>query len=287
MLIEIDIHSGFCFGVQKAIDKAEDTLNKGEKLYCLGEIVHNGIEVTRLTQMGMKTIHPEEIESVKNKTILLRSHGEPPSSYYILNANKNKVIDATCPVVLKLQQRVKMSFTKLQETKGQLIIFGKQGHPEVIGLNGQINNKAIIVSNIADLSKINFNLPIELYSQTTMPLDIFQLIKMELENKAKNTLVIHDTICRQVANRVPHLKKFSQKHDMILFVSGKKSSNGKLLFEVCKKQNANSYFVSSPNEIEATWFSANKSIGICGATSTPKWLLEKVKDKVTAILNID
>lgn len=287
MLIEIDTHSGFCFGVQKAIDKAEELLTQGTDLYCLGDIVHNGIEVDRLTQMGMHTTSEDQIENIKNKTVLIRSHGEPPASYSSLNENNNQIVDATCPVVLKLQQRIKNSFIEIKKQNGQLVIFGKLGHPEVIGLNGQTNNQAIIVSNTSDLDQLDYKLPIELYSQTTMPLDTFQEVKNELERKAKNTLDIHDTICRQVANRVPRMKEFSKKHDLILFVSGKKSSNGKLLFGVCKKHNPNSYFISSVDELKASWFSTKQSIGICGATSTPRWLLDKTKLHVKTILNID
>lgn len=286
MLIEVDTHSGFCFGVQKAIDKAEELLIQGENLYCLGDIVHNGIEVDRLTQKGMNTTSTDQIKNIKNETVLIRSHGEPPASYSSLKKNNNQIIDATCPVVLKLQQRIKNSFLEIKKKNGQLLIFGKHGHPETIGLNGQTNNQAIIVSNLNDLNQLDFNRPIELFSQTTMPLDTFQDVKNELELKAKNSLVIHDTICRQVANRVPHMKEFSQKHDVIIFVSGKKSSNGKLLFEVCKKQNTNSYFISSANELEIIWFSNIQSIGICGATSTPKWLLAKIELHVKTILNI-
>ena len=286
MYIEIDTSSGFCFGVQKAIDKAEGLLTQGEELYCLGDMVHNREEVNRLTQLGMTTITYNHIQQLPHKTILLRSHGEPPSIYSQLGKNQNKIVDATCPVVLKLQQRIKQCYLTLSKNNGQLVIFGKKGHPEVIGLNGQTGNQAIVVSGLSDLEQIDFNRPIELYSQTTMSLDAFRSIKKEIENRATAKVISHDTICRQVANRVPHLKEFSSKYDVILFVSGKKSSNGKFLFEVCKKQNHNSYFISSPEEVDRQWLDKKKSIGICGATSTPKWLMEKVKQYLIATLNL-
>lgn len=285
MQIEIDINSGFCFGVQRAIDKASELLTQGEKLYCLGDIVHNHEEVNRLNQSGMTTISHNNAEQLIGKTILLRSHGEPPSTYKNLKKNQNKIIDATCPVVLKLQQRIKQSYKNIEIENGQLVIFGKNGHPEVLGLNGQTDNQAIIVTKLSDLDQLDFNRPIELYSQTTMSLDTFHLISKELEKKANNKLIIHDTICRQVANRVPQITNFAKTHDVVLFVSGKKSSNGKFLFSVCKQSNSNSYFISTPEEIELKWFEGKENAGISGATSTPQWLMEKVKRYVTDRLN--
>jgi 4-hydroxy-3-methylbut-2-enyl diphosphate reductase len=286
MVIEIDNHSGFCFGVKKAIDKAEKLLSEGEELNCLGEIVHNHEETERLTLKGMKTIEKDDLSSIHHKTILIRTHGEPPSTYEQVEKNQNKIIDATCPVVIKLQERIRNSYKILSETNGQLIIFGKKDHPEVIGLMGQTNNMSKIISNLEDLNQIDFSRPIELYAQTTMPVDGFHAISEEIEKRAKNPVNIHDTICRQVSNRVPHLSEFSKKYDVILFVSGKNSSNGKFLYKICMKNNPWSYFISSPDEVETDWFLKARSIGICGATSTPMWLMEKVQSHVRTILNI-
>jgi 4-hydroxy-3-methylbut-2-enyl diphosphate reductase len=286
MVIEIDNQSGFCFGVRKAIDKAEKLLSEGEDLNCLGEIVHNHEEADRLTSKGMKTVQKEDISNIHNKTILIRTHGEPPTTYQQLEKNKNKIIDATCPVVIKLQDRIRSSYKLLSETNGQLIIFGKKEHPEVIGLLGQTNNKAIIISKLEELNQIDFSRPIELYAQTTMPVDEFHTISEEIRESAKSSVNIHDTICRQVSNRVPRLTEFSKKHDVILFVSGKNSSNGKFLYNICMMNNPLSYFISSPLEVETDWFIKAQSIGICGATSTPLWLMEKVENHVRTILNI-
>lgn len=285
MQIDIDNSAGFCFGVQRAIDKANELLNQGVELYCLGEIVHNHEEENRLNELGMVTITHSETVKLSEKTVLLRSHGEPPSTYKKLNANKNLIIDATCPVVLKLQQRVKQSFETLTKENGQLVIFGKHGHPEVVGLAGQTNNRAIVISQSSDLNQLDFNRPIEIYSQTTMSVEAFSIMVEEIKNKATNKLKVHDTICRQVASRVPRIRDFASKHDVILFVSGKKSSNGKFLFEVCKSKNPNSYFISSPNEVNFAWLTENNRIGISGATSTPLWLMEQVKAHLTSNLN--
>lgn len=286
MVIEIDNQSGFCFGVKKAIDKAEQLLSAGENLNCLGEIVHNHEEVNRLSTLGMATIQKENISLIRNQTILIRTHGEPPSTYSELDKNQNKIIDATCPVVMKLQERIRNSYSKLSAINGQLIIFGKKEHPEVIGLIGQTNGDAIIVSTLEDLDQIDYSRPIELYAQTTMPIDDFHSISKEIGERAKNSVDIHDTICRQVSNRVPRLTHFSKKFDVILFIGGKNSSNGKFLYNICLKNNSSSYFISVPGDVEKDWFSSAHSIGICGATSTPLWLMEKVENHVRTILNI-
>jgi len=286
MVIEIDKQSGFCFGVKKAIDKAEQILSEGENLISLGEIVHNHEEVERLSRLGMNTIKNEDVSRFQDKTILIRTHGEPPATYSSLKENNNKIIDATCPVVLKLQDRIQKSYHSLSETNGQLVIFGKKNHPEVIGLLGQTNGKAIIVSKIDDLDQIDFSRPVELYTQTTMSIDDFQTISNEIRNRAKNSVNIHDTICRQVSNRAPHLAVFSKKFDVIIFVSGKNSSNGKFLYDICLKNNPSSHFISLPEEIEKEWFNAAQSVGICGATSTPLWQMEKVQEHVSVILNM-
>jgi 4-hydroxy-3-methylbut-2-en-1-yl diphosphate reductase len=285
MIIEIDNQSGFCFGVRKAIDKAEQLLSEGENLISLGEIVHNHEEVERLSLLGMKTIQKEEVSNYQNKTILIRTHGEPPATYSLLQENQNKIVDATCPVVLKLQERVRNSFHSLLDIKGQLVIFGKKDHPEVVSLKGQTSGQAIIVTTLDDLELIDFSRPIEFYSQTTMSVEDFQLISSEIRKRAKNIVNIHDTICRQVSNRAPRLAEFSKKFDVILFVSGKNSSNGKFLYNICRKNNPSSYFISSPDEVEKDWFSTAQRIGICGATSTPFWLMEKVENYVRTILN--
>jgi len=287
MIIEIDNHSGFCFGVKKAVEKAEQLLSAENSLFCLGEIVHNREEVERLSRSGMQTIDHEEGYQLSNKKILLRTHGEPPSTYQKLKENNNTLIDATCPVVLKLQERIKKSFEKLSEEGGQLVIFGKNGHPEVIGLMGQTGNNAILIHSADDLARIDFTKPIEVYSQTTMPIDAFEAICVELRNKAKNRIEIHNTICRQVSNRVPLIKDFAIKYDVILFVSGKNSSNGKALFNVCHASNPASYFIEGPSEVQKEWFENAESIGICGATSTPGWLMENVKSYVSVILNLE
>jgi 4-hydroxy-3-methylbut-2-enyl diphosphate reductase len=280
MHIEIDNKSGFCFGVQRAIDKVEELIDDGEHVNCLGDIVHNQEEISRLTKKGMDTIHADKLNTTQNATVLVRSHGEPPSTFNKLNQNNNKTIDATCPVVSKLQDRIKQSFHNIKEKQGQLVIFGKKQHPEVIGLNGHTQNQSIIVTTYDDLKNIDFNKPIEIYSQTTMPVDDFQKIVSEIESRAKNDVIIHDTICRQVAGRVPHLKEFVKKFDKVIFVSGKKSSNGKSLYGVCKSQNSNTFFISSPDEIKPDWIRKTDAIGICGATSTPRWLMEEVKQQI-------
>lgn len=285
MYIEIDNKSGFCFGVQRAIDKAEEQIGKGKNITCLGEIVHNHQEVDRLEKLGMKTIEIEQLKQQKNQTILIRSHGEPPFTYNNLNKNNNTVIDATCPVVLKLQKRIKTSFEQLQKTNGQLLIYGKKMHAEVIGLNGQTGYNAIIVSSVDDLKQIDFSRPIEIYSQTTMPLSGFNQIKEAINKQALSEVIYHDTICRQVANRVPHISEFAKKFDIVLFVSGKNSSNGKLLFEVCRKSNPYSYFIASASELNKNWFRNTENVGICGATSTPKWLMEQVKEAASQLAN--
>ena len=278
MHIEIDKHSGFCFGVQKAISKVEELTGNHETLNCLGDIVHNSEEVERLSKLGMNTISSSKINQIHHQKVLIRTHGEPPSTYSTLSKNNNQIIDATCPVVLKLQTRVKKSFEELEKQNGQLVIFGKKGHAEVVGLNGQTDKNAIVVTTASDLNQIDFARPIELYSQTTMPLDAFHSISKEIQQRAKTEVVIHDTICRQVSNRVPRLKDFAAKFEVILFVSGKQSSNGKFLYEVCRSINQRTHFITSKEEIQQEWFTNCESIGICGATSTPQWLMEKIKD---------
>lgn len=285
--IEIDEGSGFCFGVVNAIRKAEDALQKGEDLYCLGDIVHNNMEVKRLENLGLKTIHRCEFEILKNKTVLLRAHGEPPSTYAIAHKNNIKLIDATCPVVLQLQRSVLSAYKKSQKDNGQVVIFGKIGHAEVNGLVGQTNREAIVIESIDDIGKVDLSRPVYLFSQTTMRVNKFLEIKDVFEqNIAPNTtLEVHNTVCRRVSGRINDLQKFSKRNDVIVFVSGKKSSNGKALYSECKKVNQHSYRVVNENEVQPEWLTNVHQIGICGATSTPDWLMQKVADHIRQIIS--
>jgi 4-hydroxy-3-methylbut-2-en-1-yl diphosphate reductase len=284
MIIEIDKNSGFCFGVVEAIRKAEETLRQQAVLYCLGDIVHNDAEVERLTKEGLITIDHEQYFTMKNTTVLLRAHGEPPSTYEYAKLNNIRLIDATCPVVLKLQQRIRVGNESVVGKNTQFVIFGKKGHAEVNGLVGQTNGKAIVIESVDEVEKVDFTRPIELYSQTTKDLEGFHLLADELKRRAVNVPVkIHDTVCRQVANRIPGIREFSARFGLIIFVSGQKSSNGKMLFEICQSVNPNSKFISSIDEIDRQWFENTDSVGICGATSTPKNLLEEVADVINQL----
>lgn len=286
MKIEIDNKSGFCFGVVNAIKKAEDALSAEETLYSLGDIVHNGAEVHRLAGKGMKTISREEFYQMKNCRVLIRAHGEPPETYAYAKENNIELIDATCPIVLAIQKKVRNTFKEQSINNGQLVIFGKPGHAEVVGLNGQTGNKAIIISNKEDLNKIDFNLPVTLYSQTTKPLPEFREIADLILERAGGRIPVEikDTVCRQVSGRAPHLEKFAARHDVVIFVSGKKSSNGAVLFAVCKKVNRRSHMVADSSEIQKEWFLGAESAGICGATSTPQWLMEEVASHIESIV---
>jgi 4-hydroxy-3-methylbut-2-enyl diphosphate reductase len=290
MIINIDENSGFCFGVVKAIQQAEINLRQNGTLYCLGDIVHNNEEVERLKAKGLISINYKQFRQLKNCKVLIRAHGEPPEIYQIAKKNNIELIDASCPVVLKLQNRIRKSFRQLKNSRGQVVIFGKEGHAEVNGLVGQTGGKAIVVKSLPDLDKINFNKPISLFSQTTMNIDDFAIISEEIKLCMKkamkiNTipLKINDTICRQVSNRAPQLKEFALRNNVVLFVSGKNSSNGKVLYEFCKSVNAKTYFISSVKEIKSQWFEKINSVGICGATSTPRWLMEQIAKKVEEI----
>jgi len=278
MKVEIDRRSGFCFGVIKAINLAEDELEKKSHLYCLGDIVHNGKEVKRLENMGLKSISPEEFRTLKNCKVLIRAHGEPPETYEYAKNNNIELIDATCPVVLTLQERVKEAYLSNKETEGQVVIYGKKGHAEINGLDGQTNHSAIILESKYDIDKLDTSKPISLYSQTTKRVEDFHEIAGMIKNKMKpdTPIEIKDTICRQVSNRVPHLKKFVLNFDLILFVSGSKSSNGLYLHTICKESNPNSYRISKIEDIKSEWFENVSSVGICGATSTPNWLMDDV-----------
>lgn len=282
MKIDIDINSGFCFGVVKAICKAEEELENKRQLYCLGDIVHNNAELERLKEKGLVIIDKEKFKNLKNTRVLIRAHGEPPETYSIAKENNIELIDASCSVVLKLQQRIRKKYIEY-DGKGQIVIFGKEGHAEVNGLVGQTEGNAIVINNVNDLNKIDFSKPVSLFSQTTMSIEGFVAISNEIRRSMEKALgssdvqlYINDTICRQVSNRAPHLEKFSRNYDVILFVSGKESSNGKVLYEICKKANEHSYFITGVNDIKSSLLENVASVGICGATSTPRWLMEQV-----------
>ena len=279
--IEIDEGSGFCFGVTTAIKKAEEELAKGTRLYCLGDIVHNGMEGERLHEQGLITINHEDMRSLHGVKVLLRAHGEPPETYALAKKNDIEIIDATCPVVLALQRRIKLQYDL--NPKAQIVIFGKRGHAEVLGLVGQTESHAIVVEKVEDVKRLDFSRDIYLYSQTTKSLDgfhqIIDYIQAHMQQGA--TFKSFDTICRQVANRMPNIAAFASKHDLVLFVSGRKSSNGKVLFKECHSVNPRSYQIEKPEEIEMEWFSDDvHTVGICGATSTPKWLMEQCKARI-------
>ena len=280
MIIEIDDGSGFCFGVTTAIKKAEEELAKGEKLYCLGDIVHNGMECDRLRDMGLITINHDEMRQLHNAKVLLRAHGEPPETYELARKNNIEIIDATCPVVLKLQKRIKEQYDENNDR--QIVIFGKKGHAEVLGLVGQTQSKAIVIESSDEVTKLDFSRDIYLYSQTTKSLDefnsIIEYIKAHISPDA--TFKSFDTICRSVANRMPNISSFATKHDLILFVCGRKSSNGKVLYNECLRVNPNSHLVEDPNEIDPSWLEGIRSVGICGATSTPRWLMEQCSEAI-------
>ena len=278
--IEIDSGSGFCFGVTTAICKAEEELAKGNTLYCLGDIVHNGQECERLKEMGLITINHEEFARLHDVKVLLRAHGEPPQTYELAKENHIEIIDATCPVVLRLQQRIKQEFDNTADsTNKQIVIYGKNGHAEVLGLVGQTRGQAIIIENLSEVNRLDFSKDIRLYSQTTKSLDEFRQIVAYIKEhiSPEASFEYYDTICRQVANRMPNIRTFAASHDLILFVCGRKSSNGKILFHECKKVNPNTFLIDQPEEIDHKMLEGAASIGICGATSTPKWLMEECK----------
>ncbi|MBQ2026192.1 MAG: 4-hydroxy-3-methylbut-2-enyl diphosphate reductase [Paludibacteraceae bacterium] len=283
--IEIDVDSGFCFGVVNAIEKAEQELKQSNHLYCLGDIVHNSDEVERLSKAGLDVIEHKDLPTLHHTKLLFRAHGEPPEVYQQAKANGVEIIDATCPVVLALQKRIYKAYQ--QHPEAQIVIYGKKGHAEVNGLVGQTQGRAIVVENEADLADVDFAKPIVLFSQTTKSIDGFNALVEKIKEKIfdQTQFTYFDTICRQVANRMGNIRKFAREHQLIFFVSGKKSSNGKVLFEECKKQNEKTYFVSSPDEIKSDMYQGEISIGICGATSTPKWQMEAVKEKIKEIIN--
>lgn len=282
--IEIDSGSGFCFGVTTAISKAEEELSRSDTLYCLGDIVHNGMEVERLHLQGLQTIDHSQLSQLHDVKVLLRAHGEPPATYATAERNHIEIIDATCPVVLQLQRRIKRQYD--DNPQAQVVIFGKNGHAEVLGLVGQTDGNAIVVENLDDASHLCFDRDIYLYSQTTKSLDEFHALiaYIQAHISPQATFRSFDTICRQVANRMPNIAAFAARHDMILFVSGHKSSNGKVLFNECLRVNANSHHIEQPSEMDLHWLDGVKTIGICGATSTPKWIMEQCRDHILEAL---
>ena len=284
MIVEIDQKSGFCFGVLNAIGKAEETLITEDMLYSLGHIVHNELEVKRLQESGLITISHEEFFQLKDCKVLIRAHGEPPSTYEYAFQNNIQLIDATCPVVLKLQQRVKKAAETMRDENGQVVIFGHLGHAEVTGLVGQTLNEAIVVEHSDDLKKIDPSRPIVVFSQTTKSVGEFKKLAANLQSQSKNSRVeAHDTVCRQVSNRVLYLQNFAVRFEVVIFVGGLRSSNAQVLFDVCKQHNVRSYFVSSPEDLRTDWFTGIDSVGVCGATSTPQWLMEKVAQRIKEI----
>ncbi len=287
MRVEIDRRSGFCFGVIKTIRSAESELEDSDKLYCLGDIVHNGMEMERLEKMGLQSVSREEYYGLKDCKVLIRAHGEPPETYEYAEENNIELIDATCPVVLTLQEKVKSSYQKSKAQNGQIVIYGKKGHAEVIGLDGQVNKTSIVLESIDDIEHIDFSRPVSLYSQTTKRVEDFYRIADEVKARMNPDvpLEIKDSICRQVSNRVPHLKKFVHNFDVILFVAGHKSSNGRYLYTICKEENPRTHHISRTSEIDPDWLKGAESVGITGATSTPNWLMEEVADWITGRFN--
>jgi len=291
MTVEIDKKSGFCFGVRNAVEIAEKALLGGERVFSLGPIVHNDKEVERLSSLGLVSIDHDQFRKLKNCKVLIRAHGEPPETYATAEKNNVTIIEATCPIVKKLQSGIRLTWEKIKKNNGQIVIFGKPGHAEVVGLLGQTENQGILISKPSDTDKIDYSRPVALFSQTTMELDEFNFIKNLIYKRmieygvlepAQN-FHVKDTVCGQVSNREPNLRTFAREHDTIIFVSGKESSNGRMLYAVCKSVNPDTHFVSSSEEIEKSWFEGKRSVGICGATSTPKWLIENIRDFVLTI----
>jgi 4-hydroxy-3-methylbut-2-enyl diphosphate reductase len=286
MKVDIEPGSGFCFGVQNAVMIAEEALRAGETVYCLGEIVHNDIEVARLTELGLATITYDEFENLRDCKVLIRAHGEPPSTYAKAAENNIDIIDATCPIVRSMQEKIRKVAEVSRDENGQIVIYGKEGHAEVIGLMGAAGPRGILVTGQGDLYRIDYTKPVFLFSQTTKSKVqyevVAEIIRLNMENispdHALNHLKVHNTICRQVSGREPRLRDFAMQHDVIIFVSGRQSSNGRMLFEVCQKVNPSSHFIAAPGELNREWFAGASSVGVCGATSTPRWLIQKVAD---------
>ena len=288
-IIEIDKGSGFCFGVTTAIRKAEEELNETGHLYCLGDIVHNTAEVDRLASSGLETITHEQLKQLHDVKVLLRAHGEPPETYKIAHDNHIEIIDATCPVVLKLQQRINATYHggESNQPAPQIVIYGKRGHAEVLGLVGQTQGRATVIENIDEIDKIDYSRDIYLYSQTTKSVQEFQHIVEEIKRRVQPGVTFRsfDTICRSVANRIPQIRQFATQHELILFVSGAKSSNGRILFAECKDANPDSHLISSESDIDPSWLQGKERIGICGATSTPRWLMQRVSEAIQNLID--
>ncbi len=292
MKITIDKNSGFCFGVVRAIESAEENLQKNKQLYCLGDIVHNNEEVNRLHNMGLKIVTHQEFAQLHDVKVLIRAHGEPPETYRIAKKNNIELIDATCVVVLKLQQDIKKNYEDINCRDGQILIFGKAGHAEVIGLLGQTNGKGIVISSVSDIGAIDYSKPAKLYSQTTQSVEEYQTIIAAIQEKYNekdngHLFQSYDTICRRVANRAKQIQSFAKQYDKIIFVSGEKSSNGLYLFDVCKKANQQSYFIYRSKQLQEIPFKEEDNIGICGATSTPMWLMEAIAEKIKKINKLE
>lgn len=279
MVVEIDVYSGFCFGVVNAIRKAELELEQG-KLYCIGDIVHNDLEMERLERKGLESIDHECFENLRGGRVLFRAHGEPPESYEIAKKNGVEIIDASCPVVLNLQKMIRDAYEQYQLLDGQVVIYGKRGHAEVAGLVGQTDGKALVVEDVEDVQQIDFSRPVALFSQTTRSLEGFRAIAALLKEKGGEKVVVHDTICRKVANRIPQLKEFARRHDVVIFVSGEKSSNGKQLFATCREVNPRTFWVQRAEDLKLEMFQSAQCVGISGATSTPVWAMEEIKHKI-------
>ena len=284
MRIEIDINSGFCFGVVRAISEAEQALQSGS-VASLGDIVHNRMEVQRLEALGLKTISHEDMPTIAGRRMLIRAHGEPPKTYALAKVCGIEIIDATCPVVAALQRKVKDAYHKMQEVGGTVVILGKRGHAEVVGLTGQVEEQAVVVESESDLEQIDFSRPIYFLSQTTQSIEKFNRLAEIMRKRVahEGMLTIDDTICRRVSSREEHLREFARQHDVVIFVCGRKSSNGKVLYNICREENERSYNIEEASELQREWFEGADSVGICGATSTPKWLMENIAEAIVSI----
>ncbi len=289
MVVEIDPKSGFCFGVVHAIRAAESSLSEADEVYCLGDIVHNNMEVERLKKMGLRIIDLDDFEMLKDKTVLIRAHGEPPGTYETARKNNIRIIDATCPIVLNLQRRIKNVYLDMENVDGQIVIFGKENHAEVIGLKGQAPDRVIVIGKIEDLDKIDFRKPVRFFAQTTQNHDQFLYLQQGIIDRMKQIdsdeeydFMAFDSICRKVSNRADELSQFVMSYDVVVFAGDPKSSNGKYLFEVCKAYNPSTYLVSKVDDLQPEWFSGVARVGICGGTSTPLWLMEEIKKRIIA-----
>lgn len=281
MKVEVDQNAGFCFGVVRAIEEAETLLQEQKALYCLGQMVHNEEELKRLEALGLVVVSKEDFDRLDGERVLIRAHGEPPTTYQKAQKHHIEIVDSTCPIVLKLQERIK----KLKDTDAQIVLYGKPSHPEVIGLNGQVNNRCVIIEKMEDLTQIDFSREVYLFSQTTMDADMYVMLKEEIAHRMHAGVAFHDnnTICGQMKNRKPKLKAFAKSKDVVVFVAGKNSSNGKFLFSVAHQENEKTYLVSNPEEVKKEWFYGVESVGVSGATSTPQWLMEKIAERIQNI----